>query len=173
MNLNSRQDELYGEAAAAYKHALERLVRAYEASADKQQDLLQDIHVALWQSFQRYEGRCSMRTWVYRVAHNTAASHAMREHRINAKQWLGIDEVESMPVRNETEDNADRRLVLDRLLLWIRQLKPLERQLMLLYLEDMDADSIGEITGISPGNVRVHIHRIKAALAKRFRGAPE
>jgi RNA polymerase sigma-70 factor (ECF subfamily) len=77
----SRQDELYADAAAAYKHALERLVRAYEANEDKRRDLLQEVHLALWQSFERYEGRCSMRTWVYRVAHNTAASYVLRESR--------------------------------------------------------------------------------------------
>jgi RNA polymerase sigma-70 factor (ECF subfamily) len=41
---------------------------------------------------------------------------------------------------------------------------------MLLYLEGMDAESIGEVAGISTGNVRVQIHRIKAALARRFHG---
>ena len=42
---------------------------------------------------------------------------------------------------------------------------------MLLYLEGMDAESIGEVAGISAGYVRVQIHRIKAAIARRFHGA--
>jgi len=44
---------------------------------------------------------------------------------------------------------------------------------MLLYLEDMDAASIGEIVGISTNNVRVQIHRIKKILGRRFLGGAE
>jgi len=39
---------------------------------------------------------------------------------------------------------------------------------MLLYLEGVDAASIGEVTGLSAGNVATKIHRIKAVLARRF-----
>jgi RNA polymerase sigma-70 factor (ECF subfamily) len=75
------QDELYQKAAEIYQAALERLARAYEADADVRRDLLQDIHIALWRSFEGFDGRCSLRTWVYRVAHNTAASHVIRQRR--------------------------------------------------------------------------------------------
>ncbi len=51
----------------------------------------------------------------------------------------------------------------------IRQLKPLDRQVIISYLEDMDAASIAEITGLSPANVAMRIHRIKHILARRFR----
>ena len=50
----------------------------------------------------------------------------------------------------------------------IQQLKPLDRQVIVSYLEDMDAISIAEVTGLSPGNVAMKIHRIKNVLAKRF-----
>ena len=85
---SSRQDKLYEEAMPAYRHTLERLVRAYEANPDKQRDLLQEIHLALWQSFANYEARCSLRTWVYRIAHNTAASHVLREKRGGARDYF-------------------------------------------------------------------------------------
>jgi DNA-directed RNA polymerase specialized sigma24 family protein len=61
----------------------------------------------------------------------------------------------------------------ERLLKLIHRLRPLDRQLMLLYLEDIDASSIGEIVGISTNNVRVQIHRIKKILRERFRGGNE
>jgi RNA polymerase sigma-70 factor (ECF subfamily) len=70
----SEQERLYVEAAAAFGAALDRLARAYERDSDRRRDLLQDIHVALWRSFARFDHRCSIRTWVYRVAHNTATS---------------------------------------------------------------------------------------------------
>src|SRR4051795_13053065 len=74
----AKQEDLYQEVAAMYGPALARLARAYETDADRVRDLLQDIHVALWQSLARFEGRCSLRTWVYRVAHNVATSQVIR-----------------------------------------------------------------------------------------------
>jgi DNA-directed RNA polymerase specialized sigma24 family protein len=67
----AHQQHLYGEAVAAFGSALERLTHGYESLADARQDLLQEIHVALWRSFSSFKGQCSLRTWVYRVAHNT------------------------------------------------------------------------------------------------------
>ena len=165
-----RQQDLYDEAAAAYSHAWERLVRAYEADPEKQRDLLQEVHFAVWRSFEGYESRCSIRTWAYRVAHNTAVSHVIREHRKNAIRWVGLEEIETLPDAERGEQATDRDLALNRLTDLIRRLRPPDRQMMLLYLEGMDADSIGEITGISAGAVRVQIHRIKNLLARRFHG---
>ena len=52
----------------------------------------------------------------------------------------------------------------------IRSLKPQDAQVMLLYLEDLDAAAIGDVTGLSAGAVATRIHRVKAVLAKRFQG---
>jgi RNA polymerase sigma-70 factor (ECF subfamily) len=64
---------------------------------------------------------------------------------------------------------TDQRIHLERLAQLIQRLKPLDRQVIVSYLEDMDAASIGEITGLSAANVAMKIHRIKSILAKRFR----
>jgi RNA polymerase sigma-70 factor (ECF subfamily) len=50
----------------------------------------------------------------------------------------------------------------------IHRLNPLDRQVILLYLEGVDAASIGEVTGLSSGYVATKIHRIKAILIERF-----
>jgi RNA polymerase sigma-70 factor (ECF subfamily) len=162
------QDELYREAANTYAAALERLARAYEADAEIRRDLLQDIHIALWRSFAGFDGRCSLRTWVYRVAHNTAVSHVVQQRRRNSPTLVGLEELESLPDHREGELVADRRHALERLLELVQSLKPLDRQVILSYLEGLDAASISEITGISPGNVATKIHRIKNLLARRF-----
>jgi RNA polymerase sigma-70 factor, ECF subfamily len=148
--------------------ALERLARAYEADAEKRRDLSQDVHLQLWRSFQKYDGRCSLRTWVYRIAHHVAASHVIRERRM-LSSLVTLEELESLPDQAEGTDAAHQRLNLDRLSALIRRLKPLDRQVIVCYLEEMDAASIGEITGLSPGNVAIRIHRIKNLLAKQFR----
>jgi RNA polymerase sigma-70 factor (ECF subfamily) len=158
---------LYRDAAEKYGSSLERLAGAYEADPEKRRDLSQDIHFQLWRSFQRYDARCSLRTWVYRVAHHVATSHVMRERRIFSN-LVSLEELELLPDKDEPQFAANQRMNLERLSALIQQLKPLDRQVIVSYLEDMDAASIGEITGLSPGNVAMRIHRIKNILARRF-----
>jgi DNA-directed RNA polymerase specialized sigma24 family protein len=57
------RDAFYEQAASEFGSALQRLARAYEANAHRRQDLLQDIHIALWRSCATFDGRCSLRTW--------------------------------------------------------------------------------------------------------------
>jgi RNA polymerase sigma-70 factor (ECF subfamily) len=108
-----------------------------------------------------------LRTWVYRIAHHVAASHVIRERRIFSR-LLTLEQLETFPDRAEGQAAADRRVDLDRLSAMVLRLKPLDRQVIILYLEDMDAAAIAEITGLSPGNVAVRIHRIKNILSKWF-----
>jgi RNA polymerase sigma-70 factor, ECF subfamily len=161
------QDALYGDAADQFGSSLERLARAYEADPEKRRDLSQDIHLQLWRSFLRYDRRCSIRTWVYRVAHHVAASHVIRERR-TFSSLVTLEELETFPDKAQGLEAANRRVDLDRLSALVQRLKPLDRQVIVCYLEDMDAVSIGEITGLSPGNVAIRIHRIKNVLTKWF-----
>ena len=170
-NSGAEKDALYEQAAAAYASAIERLARAYEPDSDKRQDLVQDIHVALWRSFARFAGRASLRTWVYRVAHNTAISQITRR-RASAPAFVSLNDLAATPAAEDDTRDLDRRIALDRLLALIRTLAPLDRQVILLYLEDFDAQSIADILGISPGNVATKVHRIKQILSRRFHGAP-
>jgi len=165
------QDERYSSAAAEYGPALERLARSYEADPAERRDLLQDIHFALWRSLALFDGRCSLRTWVYRVAHNTASSHVLRRKR--TAKGMSIEELEMADTGAGPEDIVGGQQLLDRLMTMIRSLKPFDAQIMLLYLEDLDAAEIGEIAGISAGAVAAKIHRIKTLLARQFReGTP-
>lgn len=158
-------DRLYSDAADKYGSALERLAYAYEADADNRQDLVQEIHFQLWRSFQRFDARCSIGTWVYRVAHNVAASHVIRERRTFTR-LVSLEELEQLP--DQTSCAADHRMNLERLSGLIQKLKPLDRQVIVSYLEDMDAAAIGEITGLSPASVAMRVHRIKSILARWF-----
>jgi len=166
-NGGASQDDLYKDAAHKFGASLERLARAYEADPEKRRDLSQDIHFQLWRSFHGYDARCSLRTWVYRVAHHVGASHVLRERRGFSK-LVSLEELEMLPAKDQGQFAADHRQNLERLSTLIRQLKPLDRQVIVSYLEDMDAVSIGEITGLSPGNVAMKIHRTKSILARRF-----
>lgn len=123
--------------------------------------------MALWRSFAAFDGRCSLRTWVYRVAHNVATSQVIRR-RGRTPTLVGLDALESMPDSVDPEQKLDDQRALDRMMALIHALDAIDRQVTLLYLEGMDAASIGEIAGISPGNVATKIHRVKKILARRF-----
>jgi RNA polymerase sigma-70 factor (ECF subfamily) len=162
------QDQRYLAAAAEFGPALERLARAHEADPDQRTDLLQEIHLALWRSMGAFDGRCSTRTWVYRVAHNAAASHVLKRRRTKASAMVGLEELELRDGAPNPEQALGEHQALERLMAMIRALKPADAQVMLLYLEDLDAAAIGEITGLSAGAVATKIHRIKSVLAQRF-----
>jgi RNA polymerase sigma-70 factor (ECF subfamily) len=161
--------ELYERAVAEYGNALKRLTRAYEADADRRQDVLQEIHLALWESLARFDGRCALGTWVYRVAHNTATSQVLRRKNRGAT-LVSLDELDTLdtPTDDDPQALVDEQRAMARLLRLIQRLQPLDRQIILLYLEGMDAASIGEITGVSARNVATKVHRIKSILKRRF-----
>jgi RNA polymerase sigma-70 factor, ECF subfamily len=159
--------DFYKDAVEKYGSSLERLASAYAVDPEKRRDLSQEIHFQLWRSFQQYDGRCSLRTWTYRVAHHVAASYVMRQRRIFST-LVSLEELETLPDKDEGQLAAERRINLARLSTLIYRLKPVDRQVIISWLEGMDAVSIGEITGLSPGNVAVRVNRIKNILTRRF-----
>lgn len=165
---DASQNSRYRHAMASYGSDIARFAMGYERDAAKRQELLQDIHVAIWQSFATYREQCSLRTWVYRVAHNVGASHVQRSLRMADRLSLDLDAAELVADDRADTGHTERRLDMQRLLALIHRLAPLDREVMLLYLEDMDAAAIGEITGLSARNVATKVHRIKAVLAAQL-----
>jgi RNA polymerase sigma-70 factor, ECF subfamily len=161
------RDELYQTAIREFGRALDRLAAGYEADPDKRHDLRQEIHFQLWRSFEVFDGRCSQKTWTFRVAHNTAVSYVNRERRRNA-MFVSLEEIEQTPPSPGGAPDIDRQKALKQISQLILKLKPLDRQIMISYLEEMDVASIADITGLSPANVGMKIHRIKDILARRF-----
>jgi len=161
------RDELYQSAIQDFGRALDRLAAGYEADPEKRHDLRQEIHFQLWRSFEGFDGRCSQKTWTFRVAHNTAVSYVNRERRRNAT-FVSLEEIERTAPCSDREPDIDRQRVLAQLSRLILKLKPLDRQIMISYLEEMDTGAIADITGLSAGNVAMKIHRIKSILARHF-----
>jgi RNA polymerase sigma-70 factor (ECF subfamily) len=160
-------DELYKEARAAHGAALQRLARGYETDPERQRDLLQEIHIELWRSLRLFDSRCSLRTWVYRVAHNVGASHILSRRRAAAR-LVDLDALEAEPGFVDGEEHANQQYSVSRLLDRIYRLKPLDRQIILLYLEGEQAASIAEVAGLSAVNVATKIHRIKKLLNRQL-----
>lgn len=167
-----RQHRLYREAGEQFAPAIARLARAMERDPDRARDLEQDIHCELFRSFARFEGACSLKTWVYRVSHNVAAEHRLARSRRPAT--VPLDEVEVLPLPGDTERDAAESLAVARARALIRRLPTLDAQVMLLWLEGESGAEIAEVTGLSPGAVTTRIHRLKALIADALSepGAP-
>lgn len=97
------------------------------------------------------------------MAHNVGATHLARHGRAR------FVEMEDAAGDVDLEADVSRALLLERLYALIHALPAVDRQLLLLYLEGLDALAIGEVVGLTPTNVATRIHRLKAALAKRAR----
>jgi len=163
----SKQEELYQAVVRDFGRGLDRLAAGYEADPEKRHDLRQEIHLQLWKSLEVFDGRCSLKTWTLRVAHNTAVSYVNRERRRNAR-FVSLEEIAPVAPGNDAEPDIDRLRDLRLLSQLILKLKPLDRQIMISYLEEMDTASIADITGLSASNVAMKVHRIKDLISRRF-----
>ncbi len=154
----------YEAVAREFAAPLARLARGYEADADHRRDLLQDVHLALWRGLPSFDGRSSLRTWVYRVAHNTAVKHILKSKHHQLERCVPIEELANAPAASDPAREAERRDSAARLLALVQQLRPADRQVILLYLEGFDHGEIADICGISAENAATKSHRIKRAL---------
>lgn len=143
----------------------------YSRRAADREDLVQEISVQLWRSFGGYdETRAKFSTWLYRIALNVAISHARRERRSDSDRFepLEMHHLETVG-GGEGITEPDERLTA--LYAFIGQLDPLNRALILLYLEDRNYSEMAEILGISETNVATKISRVKQKLRGQVAGA--
>ena len=122
-------------------------------------DLFQEILIRLWNGFDHYEGRSSARTWVYRVALNTAINQEKKERRRIETVPLTVD---IDPFEADDPKTQQVRKLHD----LISQLELIDRSLVLLWLEGISYDEIGAIIGITANNVGVRLARIKEKLVQ-------
>jgi len=141
---------------------IRRIAGYYVNDPHEQKDLYQEIVSQLWQSFDDFRGEASHGTWLYRVALNTAISHLRKKKsRPSWKFWQATDEE---PAATEAKDHLveaeEKQLLKDH----IKKLDPMDQTLILLYLEEVEYQTIAEITGLTKSNVGVRLHRIREQL---------
>jgi len=148
-----------------YGASLERTCRGYERDEELRVELVQEVWLGLWRGLRGFRGNSSLRTWVFRVCHNLAVTHIARRVRDPNQADLDIDGLADRleSVEGALDRRRSRRVLAD----LIRELKPPDRQLMLLYLEGLSHREIAEITGLSPSNVTTRTARIKVALGRK------
>lgn len=162
-------DNKHGDAAQGCdKEDFVRLVREHKATiytvcymfskdTEEVNDLYQEILVNLWRGFGKFKGKSNIRTWFYRVALNTCISVDRKKKRRPVCLNMDINLYED----NDT-DTRQVRMLYSR----ISRLGPFDRAIILLWLDNIPYDEIGEIVGISAKYVSVRLLRIKEELRK-------
>jgi RNA polymerase sigma factor (sigma-70 family) len=147
-------EERFQQLLDAYAPALHRLCATHRREPADRHDLFQEIAVALWTALPRFRGEASERTWLYRIAHNTALSDFARKRRKRGHEVPIEDSPPAAPPNSRRQDLMDA----------VRRLDPVDRQLATLYLEGLTAREIGEVIGISEGNAAVRLSRLRSRL---------
>ena len=152
------------------QESFERLVRGnkdtiytvcymFSKDEDEVADLFQETLINIWKGLPSFSGDDgALRGWIYRVALNTCISLDRKKRRRNTVPL-------TMDV-NLFDPSDNRALRADQLHRRICQLQPFDRAIILLWLEDLPYDEIGEILGISAKNVSVRLVRIRVQMKK-------
>lgn len=131
----------------------------FSKEQDEVNDLFQETLINLWRSFDGFQGKCDVKTWIWRVSLNTCLTYERKKKR-------RVDTVPlTMDINLFTDTNDDTRQV-QMLYRRINKLGPLDKAIVLLWLENLSYDEIGQIIGISTKNVSVKLVRIKEQLKK-------
>ena len=128
----------------------------FSNDADEVADLFQEVLVKLWNGYGSFQGKSDIKTWIYRVTLNTCIT-IDRKKRRNRKAELSMD-VDYFD--SQEQETAQVRILHER----IARLQPLDRAIILLWLEQISYGEIGEIVGISAKNVSVRLARIRVQL---------
>lgn len=137
----------------------------YMFSKDSQEieDLFQEILVKIWQGFGSFRGESDIRTWIYRIALNTCINVDKKKKRAGEKVPLSVN-------IDPFEDTNDKALQTKQLYSRINRLGLVDRSIVLLWLEGISYDEIGQIVGISAQNVSVKLVRIREQLKQMNNG---
>ncbi len=149
----------------AHKGILYKVAHSYCKDNTDREDLIQEIIIQLWKSFEKYNDQYKYSTWIYRIALNVAISFYRKEgYRKKISNPL------AQGILNMADDGATEGIEQDIGFLqqFIAELKELDKALMLLYLEEKSYKEIAEIIGISETYVATKISRIKMILKEKF-----
>ena len=146
----------FAKTVREHKSTIYTVCYMFSKDDDEVNDLFQEVLINLWKGYDSFGHRSDIRTWIYRVALNTCIS-LDRKKRRSATVRLAMD-------INLFEDRDEDTRQVDLLHKRISRLQPFDRAIVLLWLEDLSYEEIGQIVGISTKNVSVRLFRIREQL---------
>ena len=149
-------EQQFAQTVKEHKSTIYTVCYMFSKDADEVNDLFQEVLVNLWKGFESFEHRSDIKTWIYRVALNTCISLDRKKRRAATAQV-------SMDINLFEDSDEDTRQV-DLLHKRISRLQPFDRAIVLLWLENLSYEEIGQIVGITTKNVSVRLYRIREQL---------
>ncbi len=142
---------------AQHDGIIHKVAAGYSSSLADRRDLMQEIRLQLWRAYPRYAPDRPFSTWMYRIALNVAISH-LRSATRPVRQTVPLEDEQHL-VAESTGSEADERVALLQRI--IETLEPLNRALLLLYLDDRGYREIAAVLGLSETNVATKLSRLK------------
>jgi RNA polymerase sigma factor (sigma-70 family) len=141
-----------------------KIAKLYTNSPTDEEDLYQEIIYQLWKSFDSFRNDSKITTWMYRIALNTAISQ-LNKHKRSVNLVPIDDDLLNYP---EVNDNSKEDQIAT-LYKEIKALNPVEKGIILLYLEGKTYDEIAVITGFTASNVGTRLNRIKQKIKAQIK----
>lgn len=151
-----------------FSPAIQRLASSYEADPALREDLVQEILLAVWEAIPRFRGESSERTWLYRIAHNTAISSAVSRKRLRGREEILPETFEPLSSSESPEWMLARDQQRQALLREIRELPLNDRRVMTLHLDGLSYAEIEQVTGLSQSAIATRLSRSRARLIGRL-----
>lgn len=163
-NLDNKRD-IFLSILENHKGIIYKIANSYCHGSEDKKDLVQEIIIQLWLSFDTYDSQYKFSTWIYRIALNTSIS-SYRKNKTRTKGELEFKEIPKTPIyeTEPIEEDSNIRLMQK----FIRELREIDKALILLYLDGLNQKEISKIIGITPTNISTKLSRIKKILKEKF-----
>ena len=158
----SNKEQVFKEIFQANSKKIYHLCFGYTGDDDAANDLLQETFLKVWQNLEKFRNQAMISTWIYRIAVNTCLTYLKSEKR-QAK-----DELTPNIIENKVEEVSEKQEQIKTLYQCISKLEENERIIITMVMDEIPYPEIAEISGISEGNLRVKIHRIKHKLTELY-----
>lgn len=150
-------EDRFNEIVRGHDSLITKICFGYARSRAELDDLRQDALVNIWQGLANFRGESSVKTWVYRVTLNTCVS-TLR------KRKPDVSGTELPELYDVIDDSAEKRMMLAELHECISRLPPLDKAIVMLWLEGFSYEEMVDMVGMSRNGIASRLHRAKEKL---------
>jgi RNA polymerase sigma factor (sigma-70 family) len=147
------------------KKLIFKVCNTYCSDAEDRKDLVQEVIIQLWHSFEKYDNTFKLSTWMYRIALNTAISFYRSDNKRRSNTTSISENIFEIP-NDDTSFELNEKITL--LYTFIGRMNKLDKALMILYLDNNSYKDMADILGITETNVATKISRLKQYLKQQF-----
>ncbi|MBF0442511.1 MAG: sigma-70 family RNA polymerase sigma factor [Oligoflexales bacterium] len=162
------QNELFSSVLSQYDAQIKRQVAGFEKNKELAKELYQEILINIYNSIPKFNNQCSLKTWIFRVTQNGCINHSMKKCRTRSHTLFSLEELTLVSNEKNPEERLSQTQDLSKIQEILDMMKPLDRQIMLLFLEGLEHGEISAITGLTVSNIGTKISRIKNMINKNL-----